>query len=173
MAETAPKNNSSQQHISRCAAFLAGAFGAVSGGILGMFAPEGQVTKFVAVKTLTAGGIIGGFNAFLNDAELAFGGPQKASTSSSGRTTTQKTPSLLNQSPQAQSQSSSFSLLNAPPSSYLNVGIKGFAQGFSFGTDKAFSLCAPLFLQRCLDACRKRIAANLPAERKQTFADCF
>ena len=100
----------------------AAAAGAVSGGVFGWSAPAGQVVGYTAGRILTTVAGTGAIFAGLNVVELGFGGPQTASTSSSGIAGKTQQPSLSNQSQQAQSQSSSSSLLsNDTLVLYLNV----------------------------------------------------
>ena len=115
------------------------AAGAVSGGVLGWFAPEGQVAGYVAGKTLQFAGQSGIIYAGLNAAELVFGGNPRSSSQTSSTSTTPLAPKLQNQQSTTQSSSSSLSGNNwASP--YLNVAdvaVTGFVQGASFGTETA------------------------------------
>lgn len=123
-------------------------FGALSGGILGAFAPEaataGQIAKFVAGKTIQTGIEFSLFSSAYNFLET--GVNQVFSMFGGGVSGTNGTTSTLQQSPSelkvlttgAQSKMQpnlSYTLDNA--SSYINAIGGGALQGFAFGTEYA------------------------------------
>ena len=116
----------------------AASYGAVSGGILGFFAPEGstaaQAARFAAEKTIQTGVLYGAITGIGGVVELALGGTASPST---GKTNIPIQQASINQGSTAQSQSS-FSLLgNYTPSKYLNIAVNSFASGALTGTEYA------------------------------------